>query len=129
MRLTWIGAVLVGMVLVAPATAQHGHPLVGSWSGDWGPTAAQRNRVLLALEYDGERLTGFINPGRNTVTLSRVDLDPSNWTVTMDGAAADGTRRTAITGRIENLGSETARTLVGTWRQDGVEGDFRVVLN
>ena len=33
--------VMIGSV-AAPAPAQYGHPLKGSWSGDWSPTTTGR---------------------------------------------------------------------------------------
>ena len=29
--------------------AQEGHPLVGTWSGDWGPTPTHRNQVTIVM--------------------------------------------------------------------------------
>ena len=49
-RFATVTALLVGSLGVA--IAQHGHPLVGTWSGYWGPYEEERNRVLLLLEYD-----------------------------------------------------------------------------
>ena len=111
--------------------AQQGHPLVGSWSGDWGTGVTERNRVLLVLEYDGEAITGVVNPGRNAVTLTSASLDPTTWTVRLEAAASERTGGVAyrIEGRIENLGSITERTMIGTWIQGNERGDFRVVMN
>lgn len=125
-----IGCLLLCAPSVSSVFAQHGHPLVGSWSGDWG-TADQRHRVLLVLDYDGERVTGVINPGRAPVVLTSVMLDPETWSVELEAAASAQTGGVAyrIEGRIENLGSVTERTLIGTWTQGGERGDFRLVMN
>src|SRR6185503_7795923 len=53
---------LLAAALALPAAAQYGHPLKGSWSGDWGPTKDNRTRVLLDINWDGKALTGVINP-------------------------------------------------------------------
>ena len=126
-----LAAALIFALLPLPATAQQGHPLVGSWSGDWGTSAAARHRVLLLLAYDGEHITGVINPGRASVELTSATLDPANWNVRLEAAASDATRglHYLIEGRIENLGSITDRTLVGTWTQGDERGDFRLVMN
>ena len=42
-------------------SAQQGHPLTGTWSGDWGATATQRNHVTLVMNWDGKNVTGVIN--------------------------------------------------------------------
>jgi len=127
-------ALKIGLLLAlfaipqAAALAQQGHPLVGSWSGDWGTSPAQRERVLLLLDYDGERITGVINPGPNSIGLTHAELDPENWTVRFEAAASGGVGY-LIEGRIENLGSIKERTIHGTWVQGSERGDFRIILN
>jgi hypothetical protein len=110
------------MLAAANAPAQYGHPLKGSWSGDWGPTKAQRTRVLLQMEWDGKAVTGAINPGPNAVPLTRASLDPDTWQVHLE---ANGI---VIDGRLENIGS-AHRVLSGTWTQAGAKGDVRLVRN
>ena len=111
--------------------AQYGHPLKGSWSGDWGPNKETRNRVLLELNWDGKAITGTINPGPNAVTLQRATVDPATWTVHLEAQGKDqGGRAVAyvIDGKIENLGAYN-RILSGTWTQGGVKGDFHLTRN
>ena len=106
----------------AVAAAQYGHPLKGTWSGDWGPSKETRNRVLLQLDWDGKAITGTINPGPRAVPLTAASLDPSTWSVRFE---ADGY---VIEGKLENLGSYR-RVLSGTWTQGGQRGDFRLTRN
>ncbi len=123
-------ATLVVLACVT-AHAQYGHPLKGSWSGDWGPTKETRNRLLLQLNWDGKAITGTINPGPNAVALQKATLDPSNWTVHVEAEGKDQAGRAVryvIDGKLENLGAYN-RTLSGTWTQGGVKGDFRLVRN
>ena len=125
-----VTALLIG--LPGAAVAQHGHPLVGTWSGYWGPNEAQRNRVLLLLEYDGERIGGIINPGPNPVPITNATLEPSTWTVVLEGSREDSDGNTVeyrIEGRIENVTSPVERSMSGEWSQGGVTGDFSVTLN
>jgi len=110
------------MLAFVNAPAQYGHPLKGSWSGDWGPTKAQRTRVLLQMQWDGKAVTGAINPGPNAVPLTRASLDPDTWQVHLE---ANGI---VIDGRLENIGS-AHRVLSGTWTQAGAKGDVRLVRN
>ncbi|HYS26732.1 MAG TPA: hypothetical protein VEP46_14065 [Vicinamibacterales bacterium] len=110
------------MLASVNALAQYGHPLKGSWSGDWGPTKAQRTRVLLQMQWDGKAVTGAINPGPNAVPLTRASLDPDTWQVHLE---ANGI---VIDGRLENIGS-AHRVLSGTWTQAGAKGDVRLVRN
>ena len=126
------GALCSALALLSlAALAQHGHPLVGTWSGYW-QTETDRHRVLLLLEYDGEAVTGVINPGRNSAPLTRASLDPSSWTVVLEATreGEDGNPvRTVIEGRIENVTSPTARSITGTWTEGEIEGELRVTLN
>ena len=46
-------AILGLALLAAPGRAQFGHPLKGSWIGEWGPANGDRTRVLLVLDWNG----------------------------------------------------------------------------
>ncbi len=116
---------------VAPLAAQYGHPLSGTWSGDWGQTAETRHRLLLELRWDGKAIGGTINPGPNAVRIRTASLDPSAWTVRVEaeGAGPSGAAtRYLIEGKLENLGSYH-RVLSGTWTQGGERGTFRLERN
>ena len=124
-------SLLLFLLCAATVAAQYGHPLSGSWSGDWGPTKETRNRLLLELDWDGKAVTGTINPGPNAVPLQKASLDPSNWTVRFEAEAKDRSGqmiRYLVEGKLENLGAYN-RVLSGTWSQGGVKGDFRLVRN
>ena len=133
MRTTLFGLVGVLAVLgVAVSTAaQYGHPLKGTWSGDWGTSEDSRNRLLLQLDWDGEAVTGTINPGPNAVPISAASLDPSTWSVHLEAAGQDdsGNRvQYVIDGELRNLGSNH-RVITGSWTQGAVEGDFTITRN
>jgi hypothetical protein len=114
---------LAALVLAAgSASAQFGHPLKGSWSGDWGPDKDQRTRVLLQVQWDGKAITGAINPGPNARPLTKASLDPETWQVHLEA------RDVVIDGTLENLGS-AHRVLSGTWTETGKKGDFRLIRN
>jgi hypothetical protein len=110
------------LLAASSALAQFGHPLKGSWSGDWGPTRDQRNRVLLQMQWDGKAITGAINPGPNARPLTKATLDPDSWKVHLEAAGI------IIDGTLENIGS-AHRVLSGEWTQAGVKGDFRLIRN
>ncbi|PYQ86384.1 MAG: hypothetical protein DMG02_25240 [Acidobacteria bacterium] len=125
-------AVLLALVGVAlPATAQFGHPLKGTWSGDWGATKDKRTHVVLELNWDGKTITGTINPGPNGVPLQKATLDADTWAVHLEGDGKDASGKTvryAIDGKLENIGAYQ-RVLSGTWTEGGTKGDFKVVRN
>jgi hypothetical protein len=113
------------------SSAQYGHPLKGTWSGDWGPNDKVRHRVLLELNWDGQAITGTINPGPNAVRIQKASLDPSNWAVRFEAegrTSAGAALSYLIEGQIENLGAYR-RVLTGTWYQGSERGDFRLTRN
>ena len=113
----------------APALAQFGHPLKGSWSGDWGTGKENRTRILLEMNWDGKAITGTINPGPTGVVLQKASLDPSNWTVHLEAEGKDTSgkpTRYIIDGKLENIGAYQ-RIISGTWIEGAKKGDFKVV--
>ena len=130
-KLSGLVGVLVLLAITGTAVAQFGHPLKGSWSGDWGTSKEKRNRVLLDLNWDGKAVTGTINPGPDGVPLKTATLDPTNWTVRFEAdskAGSGATIRYVIEGKLENIGSYY-RVMTGTWTQGAQKGDFRVTRN
>ena len=122
------GAVLLGAVAAA---AQYGHPLKGSWSGDWGPDETDRTRLLLVLDWDGEAITGTINPGPNPVPIAAASLDVATWTLRFeaeDEDAGGNPVRYVVEGELQNIGSYN-RVLTGSWTQGEVTGDFTLMRN
>ena len=114
---------------VVSASAQEGHPLTGTWSGDWGATATQRNHLTLVLSWDGKNVTGTINPGPDAIKLGSVNLDVTNWTVRIEADGKDQAGKVvhiSAEGKIEDL-SSAHRKLAGTWSQGSSKGDFKLV--
>jgi hypothetical protein len=126
-----LASALAVLLVATTALAQFGHPLKGTWSGDWGTTKENRTRVLLEFQWDGKALAGTINPGPKAVTMKKVELVPDTWAVHVEADGKDatgGTVRYVIDGKLENIGAY-ARILAGTWTEGGKKGDFRVVRN
>ena len=114
----------------ATAFAQFGHPLKGTWSGDWGPDKNTRTHVTLDLEWDGKTISGSMNPGPNAVALTTT-LDPATWMVHFEGNgknASGAAVHYAIDGKLENIGA-FQRFISGTWTEGSTKGDFKVVRN
>jgi hypothetical protein len=115
-------APLLVLAVLAPFAAAHvraqeGHPLSGTWSGDWGPSATERHHVTIVMAWDGKSVTGTINPGPDAVPIAAAALNATNWTVHIEA------KDIVVDGTIENLGSPH-RQLTGTWRQASVTGTF-----
>src|SRR5215510_6311361 len=85
-------ALLVAAVVMVTlsAVAQEGHPLTGTWYGDFGMTAAQRNDLTVVMKWDGANTTGIVNPGPNVVPLKVAKLDVKLGTPGQRGTLAQG---------------------------------------
>lgn len=118
-RRTWLG-----LALTAIAVAQQGHPLTGTWSGDWGPSATERHQITLVMNWDGKNVTGLINPGPDSMPLTSVFVDVTNWTVRIEAETKD-TMHISAEGKLQDLGSYH-RFITGTWKQGAVTGDFKI---
>jgi hypothetical protein len=106
--------------------AQEGHPLVGTWQGDWGATAADRNFLTVIMNWDGKTITGLVNPGPDSSELQTVTLDSSTWSVSIETDVKDDAGQShhiKAEGKLENIGSQT-RTLNGTWEDGQGKGTF-----
>jgi hypothetical protein len=118
---------LACLAVASAVSAQFGHPLTGSWSGDWGTTKDQRNRVLLDIQWDGKVLRGTLNGAPLTVAT----VNPETWAVRFEADtkdAAGNTARSVLDGKLENLGAYQ-RFITGTWTQGSTKGDFKVTRN
>ena len=105
------------------ARANLADPLTGTWSGDWGPSASDRNPVTVELKYDGKALTGTVNPGANAVSLKNCTFDEKTGAIHME-ADTKSRRGTdihyVIDGKVEN------GTMSGSWNHDNRKGDFKI---
>jgi hypothetical protein len=116
------------LTFVLSAFAQEGHPLKGTWLGDWGPNKNDRNQVTIVMDWDGKQITGQINPGPSAIVLKNATLEPKGWLVHFEADAKNAAGQNVhyvVDGKIENLGLYN-RSIVGTWSHDNVKGDFRI---
>ena len=120
---------LVGMLMCCAvagtgAAQQNGaDPLSGTWTGDWGPSAADRNEVTVELKWDGKALTGTVNPGPDAVALQKCAFNAMTGVVHMEADAKS--RRGSdihylIDGKVEN------NSMTGSWNHDKRKGDFKI---
>ena len=127
-RVWLLGCVVACLGFIMPMTAQEGHPLTGTWGGDWGPNPTTRNHLTVVLNWDGKNVTGFINPGPDSITLASVYLDVASWTVRLEAEAKDAAGKPVhITaeGKLEDI-SSYHRKITGSWMQGTTRGDFRL---
>ena len=124
---------LACLALAATISAQEGHPLVGSWHGDWGLGAAGRQDLTVIIDYtpDGADVTGIVNPGYDHAALQNIQVTipkPTDWTIKFEvelkDKAGKATRYLAE-GKLDKLGSDR-RTLIGSWSAGPAKGDFKL---
>lgn len=128
-RAFFVVGLLACVGFVAAAFGQEGHPLTGTWGGDWGPNATQRSHLTFVMNWDGKNVTGTINPGPDAIPIGSVFLDVTNWTVRIEANAKDQSGKAVhITaeGKIEDLAS-AHRKITGSWVQGTTKGDFRLI--
>ncbi len=121
-----IGAFAIAcLAFVVVGRAQEGHPLVGTWHGTWGPTAAQRNDVTIVMEYDGKTISGLLNPGPDGTRFDTITLEPGKWAVHFEATPKGAKAPIVIDATLQDV-TNRRRTLTGTWMQGAVKGDFRI---
>jgi len=119
--------VVVGL-LAGSALAQEGHPLTGTWHGDYGTSATQRTQFVFLMHWDSKKVDGKINPGANSIPLKVATLDASKWMVHFEADMKDASGKSmpmAFDGKLDNVGSYN-RTITGTWTSGAQKGDFKL---
>jgi hypothetical protein len=127
-KLITMAVAVLALGLLGAVTAQEGHPLKGSWLGEWSGNSVHGDNILLILDWDGKAITGMINPGTDNIPLKAASLEPNGWVVKLeaDGKDKDGSAvRYVIEGKIENLELPN-RSITGTWSSNKGRGAFTV---
>ena len=130
-KVFWIVCVLAcsAMLTTTRGAAQESHPLIGTWSGEWGPSRELQNPVLIVLEWNTTTLSGVINPGYPDEAPVRVGtLDSTKWTVHLEADSKDergNPVKVVVDGKLDDIGSHN-RTLTGTWTRGAIKGNFKL---
>jgi len=118
---------LVCLAVAIPVLAlQRGSdPLTGTWTGDWGPNAGDRNTVTVDLKWDGKALTGIvhsINYQRADVNLQKATFDAGAVHMEADVANPRGGSpiHYVIDGKLAN------GSMSGSWNHGASKGDFKL---
>jgi len=117
-------AVLLVVACVA-AKAQEGFPLDGTWRGERQAPGAAPVTIVMVLQWDGQKVTGIINPGPRALQLVDAKLIPDGWKVTLAATTAAGAP-IAFEGVLGELGAYH-RSISGTWTEGGRTYDVRMV--
>jgi hypothetical protein len=99
-------------------------PLTGSWLGDWGPSATDRNQVTVVLKLDGKNVTGVVR----TANRAEVALQNSTYNATTGAVhmEAEATNRSGAKVKYVIEGRLANGALTGSWNHDNVKGDFKL---
>lgn len=126
--------VAIAAMLTVPVAAQEGHPLAGTWYGEYG-SGGERHDLTIILKWDGKAVTGAVNPGPNasklvaalTITPGKPAPEGRNSTegippifhvrLEFDGMTFQGDIRNPVAGN---------RTINGTWTRGSEKGTFQL---
>jgi hypothetical protein len=117
------------------ARAQEGHPLAGTWYGDYSVGTEKRDLTVI-MKWDGKEITGTTNPGPNaspiktaTVSITPGKPAPDGQDSTQgvppvfqvrfesDGIVFEGTIQNPVAGN---------RRISGTWTRGAERGAFQL---
>jgi hypothetical protein len=87
-----LACLVVSAMVAVSALAQEGHPLRGTWIGDYGPNKTTRTQAFIVLDWDGKALTGTINPGTDNIALTVATLTPPPPPAPRGGGGGGGGR-------------------------------------
>jgi hypothetical protein len=117
--ITFLFTILLSTLMSTVASAQEGHPLKGSWIGEWTGNETHGDFVLMVLDWDGKNVTGVINPGTDNMVIEKVELDPSDWSVTIEASGY------VLEGTIQQL-EIPSRSISGTWKNGNRNGNLAI---
>jgi hypothetical protein len=123
-----LAGILVALALSVPGQAQEGHPLRGSWIGEWSGNQTHDEFVLIVLDWNGRAITGMINPGTDNIEITNAALNPEDWSVRIEADTEDSSGRAVdyvIEGNIHDLELPN-RYITGTWQNGSGRGDFEI---
>lgn len=118
---------VLGIFLLAAtvAVAQEGFPLDGTWRGERQAAGETPATVVMIMQWDGQKVTGVINPGPKAIPIADAKLIPDGWRVTVAATTASG-ESIAFDGTIADLGAYN-RSISGTWTEGGRKYSVRMV--
>ena len=124
---------LACLTVAVTISAQEGHPLVGSWHGDWGTGATGRQDLTVIIDYtpDGADVSGIVNPGYDHAALQNIQMTipkPTDWNIKFEVELKDKSgkaTRYVAEGKLDKIGSDR-RTLTGTFNTGTTKGDFKL---
>ena len=122
-----LACVAIALPIIAQQKSGAADPLSGTWSGDWGPNAADRNQVSVDLKLDAGKVTGTVH----SVTPKRDDVHITTGTYTAAGnkvhlEAEAKNPRSGATVKYIIEGTVAGTAMSGSWNHDATKGDFKL---
>jgi len=116
---------LVGSTFAAPQGGKMmSDPVTGKWSGDWGPSANDRNQIVADFKLEGKTLTGTITPaGGAAIPIQKGTFDAATGAIHMeaDVKPANGAMvHYVVDGKLDKT------VMKGSWNHDNRKGDFNI---
>jgi hypothetical protein len=128
MRISTLWALaLIALTVGLPSAAQEGHPLAGSWLGQLSGSD-HFGSIVLRLEWDGEQVSGVLNPGPRSTPVRDAELDSGHWRVRfqVESPAESGEPTTyTVQAQLEDILMPN-RLLVGTWTSESGSGTLQL---
>ena len=128
-------SLVVAIALATTAVAQEGHPLTGTWYGEYD-AGKQKRDLTIIMKWDGKQTTGTMNPGPSVTPLTSAVLDitpgkpapegrdstegiPPTFKVRIEagGMVFEGTMQNPVAGN---------RRITGTWTRGAERGTFQL---
>ena len=123
------------LAVAALPRAQEGHPLTGTWYGEYeaGP---QKRDLTVIMTWDGKQIAGTMNPGPNVTPVTSAALDITPGKPAPDGRdSTEGVPPTfkvrfqsggmTFEGTIQNPVAGNRR-IIGTWTRGAERGTFQL---
>jgi hypothetical protein len=127
LRFVSVLAVLMCLAIATSVYAQAkkaADPITGTWTGDWGPSASDRNPVTVEFKLDGKTLTGNVLPPNGTpIPIQKGTFDSATGAIHMEADAmgrGNATIHYVVDGKLAN------NVLTGSWNHDNRKGDFKI---
>jgi hypothetical protein len=124
--------IVAALTLTASVSAQEGHPLAGTWYGDY-TAGGQKHDLTVIMKWDGAAITGQVNPGPNvkklTATMGITPGKPNEKESTegippifhvkfeFDGMTFEGDIQNPVAGN---------RRISGKWTRGSETGTFQI---
>jgi hypothetical protein len=122
-----LACVAIALPILAQQKSGAADPVTGTWTGDWGPNAADRNQVSVNLKMDAGNVTGTVQsvtPKRDDVAITKGSYTATGNKVHLE-AEAKNPRSGAVVKYIID-GTVAGTSMTGTWNHDDRKGDFKL---